>query len=193
MKLTPDQEKCVFTKNTNILVSAGAGSGKTAVLTARTINNLNNFQLDEMIILTFTKAAAFSMKEKIRKALKDKKDYKSLKKIDTAYICTFDSFSLDLVKKYSHLLNIDANINITDNVIISKLKKDIVDEVFLEFYQNQEFLNLIDTFTVKDDKSIKNDVLDILKNIDKIYDPIDYLNNYKVNNQFIDELLWGKT
>ena len=189
MKLTPDQERCVFTKNTNILVSAGAGSGKTAVLTARTINNLNDFQLDEMIILTFTKAAAFSMKEKIRKALKDKKDYKSLKKIDTAYICTFDSFSLDLVKKYSHLLNIDANINITDNVIISKLKKDIVDEVFLEFYQNQEFLNLIDTFTVKDDKSIKNDVIGILKNLDKIYDPIDYLNNYKVNNQFIDEYI----
>lgn len=188
MNLTPEQERCVYTRGSNILVSAGAGSGKTAVLTKRTINNLNDFKIEEMIILTFTKAAAFSMKERIRSALKEKSDTKSLKKLDTASICTFDSFSLDLVKKYSYLLNLDSDITITDSVIVSRVKKDIIDRVFLEYYERQEFLDLLDTFTVKDDKQLKNDIASILASLDKKYDPVDYLEHYSTKtDEFILE------
>ena len=181
MNWTPDQLKAIETHGTNIIVSAGAGSGKTAVLTERTIRNLKNFKIDKMIVLTFTKAAAFSMKNKIKKAIKKSKDEslkENLKLIESATICTFDSFSLDLVKKYSHLLNVDADIGITDGVVIAAARKRIIDEVFLEFYNDQKFLEFLNTYTVKKDDSVKADIGEMLKELDKIYDPINYLDNY---------------
>ena len=181
MKWTNEQLEAIETHGTNIIVSAGAGSGKTAVLTERTIQNLKNFNIDKMIILTFTKAAAFSMKNKIKKAIKNSNDEslkENLKLIDSASICTFDSFSLDLVKKYSDLLNVDPNIGVADEVIVSVLKRKVIDEVFEHFYNDSRFLSFLDTYTVKDDKSIKKDIEEILNNLDKIYDPIAYLDNY---------------
>ena len=192
MKWTKEQEKAIYQKGSNIIVSAGAGSGKTAVLTERTIETLKmGVNIDQMIILTFTKAAAFSMKEKIKKRLRKESDphlQKQLKLIEQASICTFDSFSLDLVKKYSDTLNIDPDINIADSVLVEALKSNIVDEVFLDFYQNEKFLNLLDTYTVKDDKSIKNDVVSIVANLDKIYDIDTFLNNYITLNFDIDKI-----
>ncbi len=198
MNWTKEQLEAIETHGTNIIVSAGAGSGKTAVLTERTIRNLKNFSIDKMIILTFTKAAAFSMKNKIKKAIKKSSDEslkENLKYLESASICTFDSFSLDLVKKYSYLLNIDPDIEIADSVIISSLKQKIIDEVFLEFYKDQKFLEFLDTYTVKDDKNIKKDVEEILNNLDKIYNPVKYLNDYfnKFNvlkeEEFINEYI----
>lgn len=192
MKWTKEQEKAIYQKGSNIIVSAGAGSGKTAVLTERTIETLKTgVNIDQMIILTFTKAAAFSMKEKIKKRLRKESDphlQKQLKLIEQASICTFDSFSLDLVKKYSDTLNIDPDINIADSVLVEALKSNIVDEVFLDFYQDEKFLNLLDTYTVKDDKSIKNDVVSIVANLDKIYDIDTFLNNYITLNFDIDKI-----
>ena len=198
MKWTKEQLEAIEKKGTNIIVSAGAGSGKTAVLTERTIQNLKSFNIDKMIILTFTKAAAFSMKNKIKKAIKNSNDgflKENLKLIDSASICTFDSFSLDLVKKYSDLLNIDPNIEIADAVIIASLKRKVIDEVFEYYYDDQRFLDFLKTYTVKDDKSIKKDIEGILNNLDKIYNPIYYLDNYfNVFNEnkkesFIDEYI----
>ena len=197
MNWTTEQLEAIEKHGTNIIVSAGAGSGKTAVLTERTIRNLKEFSIDKMIILTFTKAAAFSMKEKIKKALKksDEALKENLKIIDGASICTFDSFSLDLVKKYSDLLNLDSNIEIADGVLIASLKRKIIDDVFDEFYQDQNFLEFLDEFTVKDDKSVKTDIEEILANLDKIYDPIKYLDNYFKefdaikNQEFVNEYI----
>ena len=182
MKWTKEQEEAIYLKGSNIIVSAGAGSGKTAVLTERTIETLKSgVKIEEMIILTFTKAAAFSMKEKIKKRLRKENDphlKEQLKTIEQASICTFDSFSLDLVKKYSDVLNIDPDISIADSVVIESMKNEIIDEVFLEFYEDERFLKLLDTYTVKDDKSIKSDVTSIIKNLDKIYDINSFLDNY---------------
>ena len=58
------------------------------------------------------------------------------------------------------------------------MKNEIIDEVFLEFYEDERFLKLLDTYTVKDDKSIKSDVTSIIKNLDKIYDINSFLDNY---------------
>lgn len=181
MQWTSEQLEAIEKKGESIIVSAGAGSGKTAVLTERTIRNLKDFSIDKMIILTFTKAAAFSMKNKIKKAIKNSDDEllrENLKLIDSASICTFDSFSLDLVKKYSYLLNVDPNIEIADDVIIAGLKRKIIDDVFEYFYSDQRFLNFLKTYTVKDDKSIKKDIEEMLNNLDKIYNPVEYLDNY---------------
>ena len=145
MAWTEEQKRAIDLEGKNILVSAGAGSGKTAVLTERTIRNLKHFSIKEMIILTFTNAAAFSMKSKIKKAIKKSDDEalkENLKYLESASICTFDSFSLDLVKKYSDLLNISPDIGIADSVVISSLKESVIDEVFEDFYNNQKFLGL---------------------------------------------------
>ena len=146
MNWTTEQLEAITKHGSSIIVSAGAGSGKTAVLTERTIRNLKNFDIDKMIILTFTKAAAFSMKSKIKKAIKESNDEslkKNLKYLESASICTFDSFSLDLVKKYSDLLNISPDIEIADSVLVSSVKKEIIDEVILEFYNDQMFLDFL--------------------------------------------------
>ena len=106
---TTEQQEAIDKEGCNIIVSAGAGSGKTAVLTARTIRKLKSgVNINEILILTFTNAAAFEMKERIRKAIKKEESLKDqLELIDGAYITTFDSFALSIVKKYHYLLNID--------------------------------------------------------------------------------------
>lgn len=97
---TKEQQQAIELDNTNIIVSAGAGSGKTAVLSERVIRKLkSNVNINELLILTFTKAAADEMKERIRKKISKEKDLKDqLSLIDSAYITTFDAFALSIVK-----------------------------------------------------------------------------------------------
>ena len=107
---TKEQERAIYETGTNMIISAGAGSGKTAVLTARTMRILNEgIHIDELLVLTFTKAAAGEMKNRIRKNIKKNMAdnpllSKELELIDQAYITTFDSYALSVVKKYHYLL-----------------------------------------------------------------------------------------
>ena len=93
---TKEQQDAIDLEGKNIIVSAGAGSGKTAVLTERVIRKLKGgVHVNELLVLTFTNAAAAEMKERIRKAIKKTKGLeKEANLIDGAYITTFDSFSL---------------------------------------------------------------------------------------------------
>ena len=92
---TKEQLDAINMDNTNIIVSAGAGSGKTAVLSERVIRKLKQgVHINELLILTFTNAAAKEMKERIRKKIKKEGLVEELKYIDSAYITTFDSYSL---------------------------------------------------------------------------------------------------
>lgn len=174
---TDEQWQAIYQSGSNIIVSAGAGSGKTAVLTERIIEKLKSgISISSLIVLTFTKAAAFEMKTRVRKKIKKEieKGNEALKKelecLDQASITTFDSYSLSLVKQYHCLLGIAQNIEIADNVALSKIKKEIMDDVFAYFYEKKDplFLNLLDTFTTKDDNTMKticfrlNDALDTL-------------------------------
>ena len=187
MAWTKEQELAINESGMNIIVSAGAGSGKTAVLTARTMRLINDgVHINEMLILTFTKAAAGEMKDRIRKKIKEgiatnSKLKEELELIDQAYITTFDSFALSIVKKYHYLLNISNNIGITDASIIDLKKKKIMDIVFDEFYDSgdKEFSNLIYDFCVKDDESIKNEILSIANKIDGFSNRDEYLDGYE--------------
>ena len=116
MAWTNEQMEAITKSGTNIIVSAGAGSGKTAVLSERVINKIENgIHVNELLILTFTNAAAHEMKERIRNKISEHVVLKEqLDKIDSAYITTFDSFALSIVKKYNYLLNIDNNEYIPD-------------------------------------------------------------------------------
>ena len=142
IKYTSEQLDAIYTPISNTMVSAGAGSGKTKVLTARVIDHvLHDIDIDRLLILTFTNAAAASMKLKIRDALiedknldEDKKK-SQLNKIDSSYIMTFDAYSLFLVKKYHSLLNIDKDIEVADDNIIDSKIIEILNEILEEKYK----------------------------------------------------------
>lgn len=173
-KWTVEQKRAIELEGTNILVSAGAGSGKTAVLTERILRKLKSgVSLRNLIVLTFTKAAAFEMKERIRKnIIKELNvcDSEHLKEelsyIDQANIQTFDSFSLFLVKKYNYLLGVDKNIKIGDTALFSLMKKRFIDEIFEKSYNDSDFIKFVKEFTIKNDESIKDIIIDLDSKLD---------------------------
>ena len=183
---TLEQLDAITHDNENIIVSAGAGSGKTAVLTQRVIEKLKKgIHVDELLVLTFTKAAAHEMKERIRKAIKKDPSLKEeLSRIDNSYITTFDSYAFSVVKKYHYLLNISKDVSIIDSSVIYLKKKAFLDEIFLQLYEVQDrcFLKLIGDFCLKSDDEIKKYILSISDKLDLKYDKNIYLNNYLSNN-----------
>jgi len=186
---TSDQEKAITESGTNIIVSAGAGSGKTAVLTERTIRKLlNGGNINRLLILTFTNAAAAEMKERIRKAIKKANLKEQLDYIDSAYITTFDSFALSVVKKYHTSLNLSPNISIMDNSIEILKTNEIIDKIFESMYGDENFNKLINDFCIKSDDNIKSIVKEISKKLDLLPNKKDYLNNY-INTHFNDEFI----
>ena len=188
---TKEQQEAINEEGKNIIVSAGAGSGKTAVLSERVIRKLNNTDINKLLILTFTKEAANEMKERIRKKIKKNPDLKKqLDIIDSAYITTFDSYSLSLVKKYYYLLNISPNISIIDASIINIKKNEYIEEIFDKLYEekNQKFEKLIKDFCTKDDKEIKNYVIDLNNKLDLKLNKEEYINNY-IKDYFNEEII----
>ncbi|MBR6690648.1 MAG: UvrD-helicase domain-containing protein [Bacilli bacterium] len=188
-KWTSDQEQAITKTGTNIIVSAGAGSGKTAVLTERTIRKLlNGGNINRLLILTFTNAAAGEMKERIRKAIKKAGLKEQLDYIDSSYITTFDSFALSLVKKYHTLLKLSPNISILDNSIEILKTNEIIDDIFDSMYGDENFEKLINDFCIKSDDNIKEIVKEISKKLDLIPEKSEYLENY-INTHFNDEFI----
>lgn len=200
MRWSKEQLQAINEDGKNIIVSAGAGSGKTAVLSERVLRKLmQGVHINELLVLTFTNAAAAEMKERIRKKINSEESLKEeANLIDGAYITTFDSFSLSIVKKYHTRLNITNKIAITDEVIIDLEKKKILESIMNSYYENasKEFLKLIEDFCLKDDKELTNYIENIYKKIELKYDKTEYLNNFfnieftesKINS-YIEEYL----
>lgn len=181
---TKEQNDAIYKSGTNIIVSAGAGSGKTAVLSERVIDKLKQgIHINELLILTFTKAAASEMKERIRKKIKKENLVQELDMIDAAYITTFDSFALSVVKKYHYLINIAKDVNIIEESVVKIKKEEFLDEIFENKYQNDtNFKKLINDFCVKDDKEIRKQILTINDKLDMLIDKIAYLENYQFSD-----------
>lgn len=178
---TEEQQQAIDLEGSNILVSAGAGSGKTAVLSERTLRKVKSgVNIDQILILTFTKAAAYEMMLRIRDKISKAGLLEQLNRIDKAYITTFDSFALSIVKKYHDRLNLAKNIAIVDENVISLLKKEVLDEVFEKFYKENSscFEKLITDFCLRDDNEIKKYILDLNNKLDLKYDKEIYLDNY---------------
>lgn len=188
-KWTKEQEEAIVKSGSNIIVSAGAGSGKTAVLSERVINKIQNgIHVNELLILTFTRAAADEMKDRIRKKIGKIPEFKDeLTLLSSAYITTFDSFALSVVKKYHYLLNISSNIAITDESIVKLEQKKILDNIFEELYKekNENFINLIKKYCVKNDKSLKTNILSLCNKISDYIDRDEFIDD--VINNFYEE------
>ncbi len=193
---TKEQLEAIEKDGTNIIVSAGAGSGKTAVLSERVIHKLKNkTHIDELLILTFTKAAAEEMKDRIRKKIKkDSTLKKELDAIDSAYITTFDSFALSVVKKYHYLLNIKKDIEITDETIVSLEMKKILDGIFEELYAKKDiaFSELVKKYCLKNDLQLRKAITSLIKKIDGMLNKqqyFDYIRNEFFKDENIDKFI----
>ena len=184
---TKEQEEAIYTSGKNIIVSAGAGSGKTAVLSERVLHKIEEgTHVNELLILTFTRAAADEMKDRIRKKISGKEELKKeLTLLNSSYITTFDSFALSVVKKYHYLLNITDNINITDESIVKIQNKKILDLIFERSYKNIRFQELIKKYCIKTDKVLKENILSIALKIDGFIDPFGFIDN--VYNNFFNK------
>ena len=190
-KWTEEQKLAIYKDNTNIIVSAGAGSGKTAVLTERVLEKIKNgVSLSNLLILTFTKMAAKEMKERIGEKLKENNLEEELSILDTADITTFDAYALSLVKKYHYHLNLSKNINIIDSSIIELYKINALKEIFEEKYEQKDnsFLSLIKEYSMKDDHEIFNFILNLNNKLDLKTDKIQYLNTYIEENYNIEKI-----
>ena len=181
MAWTNEQKEAIYTEGTNIIVSAGAGSGKTAVLTERVLEKVKKgISVDNLLILTFTKMAAKEMKERIGDKLKKEGLTSGLAKLDTADITTFDAYALSVVKKYHYYLNVSKDINIIDGSVITLYKRKILKDIFEELYEenNHEFIDFIQEYCIKDDKDIFEFILNINSKLDLKTNKREYLDNY---------------
>lgn len=178
MNFTVEQQAAIETDGSNIIVSAGAGSGKTAVLSERVIDKLKKgIHINELLILTFTRAAADEMKYRIRKKISKYPEYsEEMERIDSAYITTFDSFALSVLKKYHYMLNLPKDIKVSDEAFVENIKQDILDEVMEDLYEEKEenFSNFIHKYSVKNDNNIRRLILTITNKIDGFINKEEY-------------------
>lgn len=176
VKWTEEQQKVIQLRNRNILVSAAAGSGKTAVLVERIITMLTEddppVDVDKLLIVTFTEAAASEMKERIRLAIEKKlleyPEDEHLKQqatlIHNAQITTIHSFCLSVIRDHFHAIDIDPGFRIGEEGELKLLRHDVLEEMLEEKYQegSKSFLDFAAAYsTGRDDKKIEDLILKI--------------------------------
>ena len=177
-RLTENQEKVLRIKSQNVLVNAGAGSGKTTVLTKRVIHLLKDegYSLDDMIVLTFTDLAAKEMKDRIIKALKNEKDKRlqdELSHIDEANILTFDAFCHKMLVKYNAYSLIDSTFSIGDDALFTMKKKEFIKKKIEEdqIYEYEESYGLIEALKLKEPKNLVDRICEIYTALENEFDP----------------------
>jgi len=163
MSWTEKQCEAIETEGMNLLVAAAAGSGKTSVLVERIIRKLldekNGADIDELLVVTFTRAAAGEMRARIAEALNEKlrvaPDSRRLERqlvlLNAASISTFDAFCQSVVRKYFHELDLDPKFRIAGEEELALLRRDVMEELFEEKYGegDADFLRLVDAYTTE--------------------------------------------
>lgn len=174
MSFNNEQTAAIEAKMTeDILISAGAGSGKTKTLSRRVSNLLEGNQIEpsELLILTFTDNAAHEMKERIIKDLKADK-YERVNEMYSAHIQTFDSFSSYLVKKYAPRLGLSDHIVVADASVIEAKRNQFLDEILKEYYadplQMKRVLEVLKKHGMKDDSWLTQNILLLDEDLGKL-------------------------
>lgn len=202
MQFTKDQQKVIDARKKNILVSAAAGSGKTAVLVERIIQMVvdekNPVDIDKLLIVTFTSAAAAEMRERIFAAIGNEllknPESEHLQRqaalIHNAKITTIHSFCLEVIRNYFGEIGLDPSFRIADEGELKLLKKDTMSLLLEDAYKeaDEEFLHFVETYSRgNNDKALE-------ELIERVYDftmsfpmPEQYLHRCRRNNIQIDE------
>lgn len=148
--LNEDQAKVVLSNEKELIVPAGAGSGKTKTLVTKIIYLIKNgVSLDNFLVLTFTNKAAREMKDRIKGMLKDEGLDHLVNKIDSANIATFDSFAYNFVKQNASLIGLDSNLELLDSAVLSVIKQSIVSKLVYEIMANKDskYFKLLQDYT----------------------------------------------
>ncbi|HBG1588452.1 helicase-exonuclease AddAB subunit AddA [Clostridioides difficile] len=175
-KWTKEQLEVIESRECNLLVAAAAGSGKTAVLVERIIQMItsreNPIDIDKLLVVTFTNAAASEMRERIGdaigKALDENPENKHLQNqlvlLNKSSITTIHSFCLDVIKSNFHRISLDPNFRIGDQTECAILKQEAIEEVFEDLYEERDegFLNLVESYAERGgDKEVQDIILGI--------------------------------
>lgn len=207
MQLTEKQQLAVDIRDKNILVSAAAGSGKTAVLVKRIIDRVldenNPVDIDRILVMTFTKAAAAQMKDRILKAIEEKRAVKPFDKnlqkqaalVHSANITTIDSFCMMVVRNHFAEIDLNPDFRMADEGETNLLKRDAVDEVLEQLFAegSDDFLNMTECFASgKSDAAIDELILKMHTFSESYVDPCEWLdgcaNKYSLTDvEAIDE------
>ncbi len=158
MNWSSEQKRAIELRDKNILVAAAAGSGKTAVLVER-IKRLileGECDIDQMLVVTFTNAAASEMKAKIEDAIQkaiaeNKSEFltRQIDKLPLANISTFHAFCLEVIRRYFYVIDIDPSFKICDNVQQELLKEQALDELLRQYFEESrpEFLEFLSKYS----------------------------------------------
>ena len=211
MEFTREQKDAIEKKDNNILVAAAAGSGKTAVLVERIIQKIlnQNIDIDKLLVVTFTNAAASEMRERILdaiyKKLNEEPDNFNLQKqinlLSKSSICTIHSFCLDVIRNNFFEVNLSSNFRIGNDQEIVLLKQEVLDEVFENKYEeeNEEFLKLVETYTgYRGDEDLKEIVLKLYEFSQSSAFPEDWIiekvEMFNPNKKYDDfsKSIWGE-
>ncbi|MEQ8196761.1 MAG: helicase-exonuclease AddAB subunit AddA [Clostridiaceae bacterium] len=175
-KWTNEQLEAIETRGCNLLVAAAAGSGKTAVLVERIIKIItdkeNPVDIDKLLVVTFTSAAAGEMRERIADAISKEleKDpdsrvlQRQLTLLSKSSITTMHSFCLDVIKNNFHYIDLDPSFRISDDTEGTLMKLEALTEIFEELFEKEDrgFLSLLDAYgTGKNDKKLQDLVLNL--------------------------------
>jgi ATP-dependent helicase/nuclease subunit A len=183
MSLNKFQQLAKDHRQGNLLVSAGAGSGKTTVLAQRVIDLVvdENVPLSSLLILTFTNAAANNMKDKIRQYLLKLHRYQEANEVDASFIMTFDAYALFLVKKYHHIIGLDATLDIFEGSILQYQLQSTLNSILEQRYgsDDADFHAMIQKYVIKDDATLKAFILDTYHHIDLKPNTDSYLASYQ--------------
>lgn len=183
VRWTEEQKKVIDVRDKNVLVSAAAGSGKTAVLVERILSlvcgegeNESPLDVDRLLVVTFTKAAAAEMRERVglalEKRLEAEPENEHLQKqqtlIHSAQITTIDSFCQYVIRNYFHQIDLDPAFRIGDEGELKLLKGDVVRELLEERYaaedpeERSRFIEFVEAYaTGKSDVGIENLILQL--------------------------------
>lgn len=173
---TPKQQQVISMRNRNILVSAAAGSGKTAVLVQRIIDKISDTRkpvdLDKLLIVTFTNAAAAEMRQRIGEAIEEKVEQeptnvhllRQLTLLHHAPITTIHSFCLSIIRNYFHRIDLDPAFRIGDEGELKLLQEDVAEKLLEHHYEEakEDFTQFVDLFASgKDDSGITDMILQL--------------------------------
>ena len=204
---TKEQNQAINDYGKDILVSASAGSGKTTVLVERVLKRiLSGTPVSSLLIITFTKAAAREMKERIKQKISNQIEKEpnnqflrsQLLDVDTANISTIDSFCLDVIRRFYYVIDLDPQFSVlTDETQAELLKERALHEIEIEYLEknDQEFQDFYDNFSGdRDAEGARNLLLQLYNTAVTEPNYEKFLNNlpgsYQVQDNIIKSDLW---
>ncbi|MCL2859464.1 MAG: UvrD-helicase domain-containing protein [Oscillospiraceae bacterium] len=212
IKWSKNQLQAIEEKNKNILVSAAAGSGKTAVLVERIVQKVirDKIDIDKLLVVTFTNAAASEIKMRVLEAIYNKLDkdpnnahlQRQIVLLNRASICTIHSFCLDVIRNNFFEIGVSSNFKVGDSSDLALLKIEAMEDLFEELYEAQDpdFLELINNYaTYRTDGNLKDLISKIYEYIQSNPFPQEWLENqvekFNLKNSLKNDFattVWGK-